>query len=81
MSNGCVVVRWVDRDNKQWREERTKSGWVYGPHKDAEQRISPYLKPWEELSVAEQQYNCTIARQLPAVLAKADYALLRRRER
>lgn len=33
-----------------WMRERLESGWQYGPVKDTERRLSPYLVPWEQLS-------------------------------
>lgn len=36
-------------EHERWIEERLAGGWVYGPVKDIEKRISPWLIPYSEL--------------------------------
>jgi hypothetical protein len=37
-------------EHDMWVEERESTGWVYGPEKDDDRKISPYMIPWEYLS-------------------------------
>ncbi len=67
-------------EHERWLNERMNAGWTHGAVKDLTRRISPFLVTWDELSDDEREYNRMIAHRLPAVLAKADYALVKQAE-
>ena len=45
------------KEHESWMKERTDNGWKYGPKKDAQRKLSPYLVPWEELSEDVRQLD------------------------
>ena len=55
------VERLARREHDRWVAERRAAGWVPGPVKDTDRKISPYLVPWEELS--EDDSRTSIARR------------------
>lgn len=59
-------------EHARWRAERELSGWTYaaGP-KDAENRTSPYLVPWEQLDAATREKDLAFVRAIPHILAQA----------
>jgi len=38
------------REHDSWHEQKTATGWTYGPHKDPTRKLNPYLLPWIDLS-------------------------------
>lgn len=40
-----------------WAQNRIAEGWVYGPKRNDNERISPCLIPYEELSDGEKAYD------------------------
>lgn len=51
-------------EHDRWVEERTAAGWVYGPEKDVERKVSPYLVGWEELSDEIREYDRAPMREM-----------------
>ena len=55
--NDCIIsefepedlVKLSIKEHELWVEEREESGWVYGPIKNIEEKISPYMVPWDQL--------------------------------
>ena len=43
--------------NAVWAMVRVSQGWTYGPAKDNEAKISPYLVPFEQLSAEIVDYD------------------------
>ncbi|MGI6221910.1 MAG: RyR domain-containing protein [Coriobacteriales bacterium] len=64
-------------EHRRWLAERTDGGWVHGPVKDVEAKVSPYLVPWEELPDRVREWNRSTARDIPALLASAGFAITR----
>ncbi len=44
-------------EHDRWVEERISSGWVYGPKKDSDNRVSPYILPWDSLPEDIKEYD------------------------
>ena len=59
-------------EHGRWNVERLMQGWKYSSEKDIEKKTSPYLKPWEELSPAIQQYDIEAVKNFPEVLKEAN---------
>lgn len=87
------VRRWIDDDcglssdavetiaeleHERWRSERLASGWSYGEERDNKARRNPLLVPWEELSDAAKEPARESARNLPHVLARAGFEIIKR---
>jgi hypothetical protein len=68
-------------EHDRFVEERRSAGWRYaaGP-KNIEQRTSQYLVPWEELDEQTKEKDLHAVRQIPSVLAKADFEVRRSRQ-
>ena len=58
-------------EHQRWVEERRRAGWVSGPVRDPERKLTPYLVPWEELAEEVREYDREAVRAIPAVLAEA----------
>ena len=60
-------------EHDEWWEERKGMGWSYGPVKDNEKRISPYMVSWDELDEDEnndgiKDYDRDTIRIIPLIL-------------
>ncbi len=63
-------------EHDRWTSERLAAGWTPGP-RDAQDRTSPFLVPWEELDEDVREVDRRFVRALPAVLADAGLLLRR----
>lgn len=43
-----------EQSHENWMAEKVANGWIYGPTKDAEGRLHPSLRPYNQLPVSEQ---------------------------
>ncbi len=65
-------------EHERWMLERKKEGWTFAPGvKNVEQKTSPYLVPYEQLTEEIKEYNRTTVRELPRFLARAGYQIYR----
>ena len=58
-----------------WAAGRMNEGWRYGAHLDEAQKTHPSLRPYEELSRAEQDYDRRTAAQTIACLLRMGYRI------
>jgi voltage-gated potassium channel Kch len=87
------VRRWVDDDcglspdavetiaeleHERWRAERLASGWSFGEVRDNAAKRNPLLVPWDELSDVAKEPARESARDLPHVLARAGFEIIKR---
>jgi hypothetical protein len=85
--------RWIDDDcglsteavetlaeveHERWRNERLASGWSYGEVRDDRTKRNPLLVPWDELVDAAKEPARDSARDLPHVLARAGFEIIKR---
>jgi hypothetical protein len=49
-----VLAAMAKREHDRWTAERLLAGWRPGAKRNNEQRVHPNLKPWEQLTVPEQ---------------------------
>ena len=64
-------------EHDRWIEERMRAGWVYGPTKDEERKISPYLVPWSELDDGIREYDRDPVREIIGLVESAGLAVIR----
>lgn len=64
-------------EHDRWVDERTRAGWVYGPKKDVERKVSPYLVGWEELSDEVREYDRAPMREMIELVESAGLAVCR----
>jgi TrkA-N domain/RyR domain len=68
-------------EHERWMKERLEAGFRYGPVRDARNKVSPYLVPWEELAADVRDLDRDAVRLIPAILAAAGYAIVPRPKR
>jgi hypothetical protein len=64
------IRRLAERDHNRWRARRGSDGWRYGNVRDARQKVTPQLVPWEELKPEWHEYNLTRIQSIPTILAR-----------
>lgn len=57
-------------EHEHWVDERESNGWAYGPVKDVENRLSPYIAPWEQLPEFIKEYDREPSRNIIPLLEK-----------
>jgi hypothetical protein len=61
-----------------WVAERRRAGWVYGPERDIDRKITPYLNtPYADLAPDIKELDRQAARAIPEVLAAAELEVYR----
>jgi hypothetical protein len=65
------------REHERWSEDRTRMGWSYAADRDDARKHHPLLVPWDELPEAARQQNRDAATDVPAMLARAGFELVR----
>jgi hypothetical protein len=70
-------------EHERWCRERRASGWEYGSERDLQARPPrhPLLVQWSALDEREREIDRELARQRPAILARAGYQIVRSAER
>lgn len=68
----------ASREHQRWLQDRTASGWTYGPVRDHGAKRNPLLVPWEELPAEAQATNLAGIRSLQPMLARAGFEVVRR---
>ena len=58
-----------------WAAGRMREGWTYAAHLDEKAKTHPCLRPYEELSKAEQDYDRRTAAQTIACLLRMGYRI------
>lgn len=64
-------------EHRRWLHERQKAGWRYGPKKDVERKLSPYMAPWEELPDRAKEWNRSAVRSIPNLLASVNLVIVK----
>jgi hypothetical protein len=65
-------------EHDRWWRERDDEDWTLGPEKDERARTSPSLVSWDELSDRDREYDRALVREMPAMLAKVGFRVVRR---
>jgi len=61
-------------EHDRWSRERIDEGWRFGK-RDAENRRTPYLLPWEDMPEEVRNYDREVVRNLPELLSKTGYTI------
>ena len=64
-------------EHERWCQERKRTGWTYGAHRDADKKTNPALVDWEVLKEEEKEKNRRFVRGLPRTLARAGFQIER----
>ena len=62
-------------EHEAWMDERTGTGWVYGPVKNVDKKISPYLVPYGELTEDIKELDREAVRNIPDLLEMIGMAI------
>lgn len=71
----------AEAEHTRWAWQKRLAGWIHGDVKDSDAKTHPDLVPYAELSEASKDRDREQVRLLPALVAKAGYALRRSKER
>ncbi|MBO0985218.1 RyR domain-containing protein [Rathayibacter sp. SD072] len=70
----------VDRasvaEHARWAKAKRANGYVFGPIRDDERKVHPYLVQWENLSESVRELDRQRIRLIPAVVKILGYALV-----
>lgn len=64
-------------EHDRWVNERVADGWAYGPVKDVDVKLSPFLVPWEDLSEQVRDYDRRPVRDIIPLLDSVGLAVTR----
>ena len=64
-------------EHDRWMHERFSSGWKYGGTKSAEEKESPYLVPWDQLSEDVKELDRNAVRNIIPLLDSVGLAVYR----
>ncbi|MGA7075059.1 MAG: RyR domain-containing protein [Halobacteriota archaeon] len=64
------IERLAEMEHARWTIERLRDGWIYGPERNVEDKVSPYLLPWHMLSEEVKEWDRNSVREIPQYLAK-----------
>ncbi len=62
------VEQLAEMEHGRWNAERLLAGWRWGPERDPEAGLSPYLVSWAELSDEIREYDRESVRNIPQLL-------------
>ena len=69
------------KEHENWVEERESNGWAYGPEKDVEKKLSPYIAPWEQLPESIKEYDREPSRNIINIVESIGLHVYRRQSR
>ncbi|MDT8401911.1 MAG: RyR domain-containing protein [Bacteroidales bacterium] len=60
-------------EHARWNAERLLEGWRYGPAKDLDKKLNPYLLAWDQLDDDIKPYDYDPVDNIPVMLQKIGY--------
>jgi len=70
----------AEMEHGRWNVQRLRTGWKYGPKRDPERKISPFLRPWEELTDEVRKWDRNAIRNYAKVLAHVGMEVYRKKD-
>ncbi len=71
------IERFAKMEHERWSVHHRSEGWVFGPHKDADARTTPYLVAWDDLSEDAREIDREFARSLPDLVGRMGKKIVR----
>jgi hypothetical protein len=65
-------------EHERWNTERQETGWTYGPVKDVEKKITPYLLHYDDLSEEIKDLDRDTIRNIPEILSLIQMAVFKK---
>lgn len=72
------IEKLAEEEHARYVVERKLKGWRWGPQKDVENKINPYLVGWNRLLEPIKEYDRRAVRKLPEQLKEAGYEIHRK---
>jgi ppGpp synthetase/RelA/SpoT-type nucleotidyltranferase len=67
----------AEMEHARWIVERLRAGWTYGPEKDLDRKVSPYLVPWRKLPDNVRKWDRDTVCKIPQFLAEVGIEIRR----
>ena len=67
------LERLAELEHHYWMTDKLVDQWRWGPYKDSQARISPYLVPWDQLPEQVKEFDRLFVRAIPGALARLGY--------
>ncbi|HVM72678.1 MAG TPA: RyR domain-containing protein [Anaerolineales bacterium] len=67
----------AEAEHERWMQSLFDDGWAYAPITDEPNKKHECLVPWKELPDSEKKKDIDLVRGIPAILAKAGYAIVK----
>ena len=64
-------------EHDEWCEEKIGTGWRYGPVKDTDNYITPYLVSWDELTEDIKDFDREPVRNIPSLMKSIDLKVVK----
>ena len=64
-------------EHDEWCKEKIGTGWEYGPEKDTDNYITPYLVPWDDLTEDIKDYDREPVRNIPSLMQSLGLKVVR----
>jgi hypothetical protein len=63
------------REHERWLQRKQNEGWTYAATRNDNRKQSPFIQPYDKLSEEQKDHNRVFIRNIPRVLALADYRI------
>lgn len=73
----ALTERLAENVHDVWAKGRIAEGWKYGEQKDASQKMTPLIVPYDELPPSEQDYDRNTAMETLKLIMKLGYQIRR----
>jgi len=67
----------AEREHERWMRDKLAAGWSYAARTDKARKFHQASLPWSELPESEKEKDRQMVRGIPAILARAGYAVER----
>jgi hypothetical protein len=67
----------AELEHQRWMKEKINAGWKYAPSTEKEEKLHSALLEWDELPEGEKGKDRALIQQIPNILAKAGYAIVK----
>lgn len=67
----------AEMEHARWNVERLKDGWHWGPEKDVDAKLSPYLVSWQDLPEDVRKWDRQAVRAIPKLLTDVELEIRR----
>ena len=73
-----IVERLAAHEHEEWVRERLASDWTYDAIKNVQEKTSPYLVPYDQLSETVKDQDRNVIRNIPELLGRIGMAIYKK---